>query len=312
MTYQTAPPRTLAVRRNFFVIVAPSQTAAPCGVQWLDPTGNIRKVPLGCSYLGPQTQELNEYRSYVAGKLSTLRSQTAALSAAIGSGSLQQAESSWLAAHMTWLDIGQDDGAYGAFGALGGQIDGLSAGHPLGTADPGFTGFHRIELDLWRKHDLQAAATDTATLQRLLAQLAKAPLSTYLPATTTGIGSWLLRPHEVLEDALRDSLTADDDYGSGTGLASITADVAAVRELLSEIKPGLIRLAPGLDSRATGDLNALAGAINATRATVAGCRSRTCRSGSGSRWMPMLTLRSRHLRRSPTCSRAPATMRRGD
>ena len=59
----------------------------------------------------------------------------------------------------------------------------------------------------------------------------KVPLSTYLPATATGIGNWLLRPHEVLEDALRDSLTADDDYGSGTDLASITADVAAVRTL---------------------------------------------------------------------------------
>lgn len=269
VTYQTAPPRTLAVHRNFFVIVSPSQTAAPCGVQWLDPTGNLRNVPLGCSYLGAQTQELFEYRAYVADKLSTLRTQVAALAAAIASGSIAEAKSAWLAAHLTWLDIGQDDGAYGAFGALGGQIDGLAAGHPRGTADPGFTGFHKVELDLWRKQDLQAAAGDAATLQRLLSQLMKAPLSSYLPATKTGIGNWLLRPHEVLEDALRDSLTANDDYGSGTDLVSISADVAAVRVLLSETQPGLVRLAPRLLPQARSELDALMGAIDATKANGA-------------------------------------------
>lgn len=181
--------------------------------------------------------------------------------AATGSGNIGEAKSAWLTAHLTWLDIGQDDGAYGCFGALGGKIDGLAAGHPLGTAAPGFAGFHRIEFDLWTKHSLAAAATDTTTLQRLLAKLIETPLARYLPATPTSIGNWLLRPHEVLEDALRDSLTANDDYGGGTDLASITA----VRKLLIEIKPGLYALAPGLLHRATGEPDALTGAINATR-----------------------------------------------
>jgi len=269
VTYQPAPPGTVAVHRNFFVIVAPSQAALPCGVQWLDPTANVNKIVFGCSYLTAEKQELNEYRTYVANELSTLRSQVAALAAAIGSGNLAQAQSAWLTAHLTWLDIGQDDGAYGCFGALGGEIDGLAAGHPLGTADPGFTGFHRIEFDLWTKHDPSAAATATATLQSLLGQLVKVPLSTYLPATPTGIGNWLLRPHEVLEDALRDSLTADDDYGSGTDLASITADVAAARELLRELEPALDPVAPHLVGDVRGELDSLIEAIDATRANGA-------------------------------------------
>ena len=265
VSYESAPPRTVAVHRNFYVIVAPGQAPPPCGVQWLDPTGNVQQTVTGCSYLKVQKRELSRYRAYVASKLSTLQSQLAALAGAIASGNLAQAQSAWLAAHLTWLEIGQDDGAYGAFGALGGKIDGLAAGHPLGTADPGFTGFHRIEFDLWTNHDLSAAATDTATLRRLLAQLLKTPPSSYLPATATGIGNWLLRPHEVLEDALRDSLTGNDDYGSGTDLASITADVAAVRELLSLVGPMLNELAPQLRPSATGQLKALIGAIDATR-----------------------------------------------
>jgi iron uptake system EfeUOB component EfeO/EfeM len=222
-------------------------------------------VVSGCSYLSTEANELREYRSYVAGKLSTLRRQVQALSAATQSNNLREAQSAWLSAHLTWLEIGQDDGAYGCFSALGGQIDGLAAGHPLGTADPGFTGFHRIEFDLWSKHDLPAAARDTATLRKLLAELVKEPLSSYLPATANGIGSWLLRPHEVLEDALRDSLTIDDDYGSDTDLASITADISAVREMLSELEPSLHLLAPSLLGNVRAELGALDGAINSTR-----------------------------------------------
>jgi iron uptake system EfeUOB component EfeO/EfeM len=265
VTYQIAPPRTVAVTRNFFVIATASRTAPPCGVQWLDPTGNVKGTPVGCSFLTLERRQLNEYRAYVAGKLSTLQSQVASLSAAIASGNLASAKSAWLTAHLTWLEIGQDDGAYGAFGELGGQIDGLAAGHPLGTADPGFTGFHRIEFDLWTKRDLRAGQTDTGTLRRLLGQVTKANLASYLPATATGIGNWLLRPHEVLEDALRDSLTADDDYGSGTDLASITADVAAIHTLLAELKPSIDPVAPHLVANATAELDSLTRAIDATR-----------------------------------------------
>jgi iron uptake system EfeUOB component EfeO/EfeM len=265
VTYQNAPPRTVAVRRNFFSIVQPSQTVAPCGVQWLDPSGSVIKVVTGCSYLAAESSQLADYRTYVAGELSTLRTQVAGLAAAIASNSLAQAQSAWLTAHLTWLDIGQDDGAYGCFGALGGDIDGLAAGHPLGTADPGFTGFHKIEFDLWTNHDLTAAAHDTDVLQELLVKLGQTPLSSWLPATPTGIGNWLLRPHEVLEDAIRDTLTANDDYGSGTGLASLTADVSAVRVLLGELAPLLDPIAPGLRRVATGQLNALISAVDATR-----------------------------------------------
>ena len=265
VSYTIAPPRTVAVHHNFFAIVASPHAALPCGLQWLDPTGNVQRTVYGCTFMQSEKHQLASYRAYVAGKLSTLRSQVDALASAAGSGDLARARSDWLTAHMTWLAIGQDDGAYGCFGALGGQIDGLAAGHPGGTSSPGFTGFHRIEFDLWSRHDLSAAATDTATLQGLLAKLVKTPLSTYLPATANGIGAWVLRPHEVLEDALRDSLTANDDYGSGSDLASITADVTATRELLSVLQPVINPVAPHLVTRARGQLNALMGAIDATR-----------------------------------------------
>lgn len=263
--YFASPPHTLRVRGNFFADVEHTPQQVTCGVQWLRADGTVASTPVGCSYTSSELPELVEYRSFVATQLTTLQAQVHTLQSAIAAGNMSTAQSAWLAAHLTWLEIGQDDGAYGCFGALGGQIDGLAAGHPLGTADPGFSGFHRIEFDLWTNHDLSAAAHDTGALAQLLTQLAGTPLDSYLPSTPNGVAGWLLRPHEVLEDAQRDTLTAADDYGSGTGLASLTADIAAVKTMLGELSPTLSPLAPQMIPQADAELNALSTAIAATQ-----------------------------------------------
>jgi iron uptake system EfeUOB component EfeO/EfeM len=265
VSYQGAPPRTLAVHRNFFTIIAPTQSAAPCGLQWLDGAGSVIKTVSGCSLIALEAQPLYEYRHYVAGELATLQTQVAALITAIGSGNLAQAQTAWLAAHLTWLDIGQDDGAYGCFGELGRQIDGTAAGLATGTASQDFTGFHKLEFDLWTDRDLATAATDAEELQSSVAKLVKIPLASELPANKAGIGNWVLRPHEIMEDANRDTLTAEDDYGSGTDLASLTADIAATREFLNLLAPVIDPLAPGLVRHARGELDAFSAAIGATR-----------------------------------------------
>ncbi len=85
---------------------------------------------------------LSEYANYVEQRLHTLRPQLTALRTAAGEGDLATAKHDWLAAHTTWLEIGQDDAAYGAFGQLGQDIDGLPHGLHGTTASKQFTGFH--------------------------------------------------------------------------------------------------------------------------------------------------------------------------
>ncbi len=259
--YLVAPPKTVRVRHNFYEIVAPRLAVTPCGAEWLDSSGSVEKSIGGCDYLPAEIGPLLAYRGYVTQELSAVQSGVNALAVAIGAGNLAEAESDWLSAHTAWLEIGQDDGAYGCFGQLGGEVDGTAAGLPGGTASFQFTGFHKIELDLWTDGDLTAAAADTATLQQLLTRLAAVPLGTELPATQTGAANWALRPHEILEDAMRDTLTGDDDYGSGTGLASVAADVSATEKLLGLLAPVLDPLAPRLIARASGQLSAVLTAV---------------------------------------------------
>ena len=205
------------------------------------------------------------YRAYVRQLLGTLQIQLGTLSARLAAGDVAGAESAWLAAHLSWLRIGQDDGAYGAFGDIGRQIDGTAAGLVDGTADPAFTGFHKVELDLWTRGDLGAATADAAVLARLVRRLAARPLADALPMNPTGLSTWTLRAHEILEDALRDSLSGDDEYGSGTALASVTADVAATREMLTLLAPALDPRAPRVVGRARRQLVAVDRAVQATR-----------------------------------------------
>jgi len=207
---------------------------------------------------------LLRYRRYVDGLLALQQHELTTLHEQATAGDLAGAESAWLAAHLTWLKIGQDDGAYGAFGELGRRIDGTAAGLVGGTRSRDFTGFHKLEFDLWTRHDLRAAAGDTTRLLAMTRSLSPQAVAADLPLTLTSMANWLLRCHEILEDALRDSLSANDDYGSNSDLASLAADVAATREMLRLLAPFITARVPHLVATAERELSALIDAINGT------------------------------------------------
>jgi high-affinity iron transporter len=213
---------------------------------------------------------LAQYRLYVDRLLARLRPQLRALRTAAASNNQATAEQDWVAAHASWLEIGQDDDAYGAFGQLGEQIDGPASGLPGTTSNPGFTGFHKVELDLWRKHNTAAAAADTAKLVSLVGQLTPATVAKDLPTSARALDSWVLRCHEIMEDALRDSLSQDDDYGSDSDLASLAADVTATREMLAVLAPLIAARVPEIVTQGSTDLSAIDDAIQAAGGPVAG------------------------------------------
>ncbi len=207
---------------------------------------------------------IRAFRGYVGQRLTRLDAQLDTLLAAEHAGDLTAAQADWLPAHLSWLEIGEDDKAYSAFGGLGREIDGLAAGLVGGTASPQFTGFHKIEYDLWMMRDTSAAATDTIHLQSFLAQIPKAGLARWFPGTAHALSGWVLRCHEILEDAGRDTLTGDDDYGSGTDVASITADVTATREILTLLAPVINARAPGVLKAARRRLAQVVAAADST------------------------------------------------
>src|ERR1700722_2948805 len=70
-------------------------------------------------FAGELAAPMAAYRGDVRRLLATLQGQVETLVGQVDAGDVPGAESAWLTAHLTWLDIGQDDGAYGVFGDLG-------------------------------------------------------------------------------------------------------------------------------------------------------------------------------------------------
>jgi high-affinity iron transporter len=220
--------------------------------------GPTTEIPVSAAQLaGP----LQSYRTYVSTQLASLVTQVGALRTALSGGNLSQAENAWLTAHLTWQRVGA---AYDAFGTLGTKINGLATGEHVGQT-PGsvgtkFEGFHKIELDLWGQGDLAQAGADAdqlaANLTTLVARFARDSIP---PAELP------LRTHEILEDSQRDELSGDDDYGSGTDMASVESDVSGTEVLLQLLAPVLKERAPDLVSRALVQLHRLDAALSATQ-----------------------------------------------
>jgi iron uptake system component EfeO len=173
------------------------------------------------SQLVPAVQR---YERWVRHHVGPLVRATHRLRALVDAGDRTAARGAWLSAHLDYQRLGA---AYDAFGDLGDAIDGLPAGLPGGTSNRHWTGFHRVERDLWSGASRARLHTDVATLDRDVARLPRQIRSTQLdPLTLT------LRAHEIAENALQFQLTGQDDFGSHSDLASVRAELVGTGVVL--------------------------------------------------------------------------------
>ncbi|RSD13846.1 EfeM/EfeO family lipoprotein [Amycolatopsis eburnea] len=184
--------------------------------------------------LGP----LKAYQQHVTTGLGELVADTGALKAAVHGGDRAASRAAWLTAHLTYERLGA---AYDAFGDSDGALNGTADGLPAGPADPGFTGFHRLEQGLWHGEDLGALA---AVADRLDTD-ARALQSSFGESQVDG-NDLGLRAHEIMENTLQFELTGRTDYGSGTTLATARANLDGTRAVLDVLRPLLAPRYPDL------------------------------------------------------------------
>ncbi|MTD56786.1 EfeM/EfeO family lipoprotein [Amycolatopsis sp. RM579] len=175
--------------------------------------------------LGP----LRDYKAYVGAGLDTLAADTDAVRRAVRSGDRAAGETAWLKAHLSYERLGA---AYDAFGDTDGAINGTADGLPGGTADPGFTGFHRLENGLWRGEDLAALGPVADRLDSDVHGLRDGFAELQIDPNDLG-----LRAHEIMENTLQFELTGHTDYGSGTTLATALANLDGTRAVLNVLRP---------------------------------------------------------------------------
>jgi iron uptake system component EfeO len=195
---------------------------------------------------------VRRYRAYVTTGLSTLDGDAVGLAAALRAGDLDASRRAWLTAHLAYERLGA---AYGTFDDFADKLDGRPDGLPDGVPDADFVGLRRIEYGLWHGESPAALA---GTGDRLVADVAA--LRKAFPAQQTDPADLPLRAHEIMEDAERFELTGAADQGSGTGLATVDANLDGTQAVLDAIAPVLQPRYPGWA--------AMAASLTATRSLV--------------------------------------------
>jgi len=183
-----------------------------------------------------------KYQAYAEAGLKVLARETATLAADVRAGDFTAAKKDWLTAHLQYQTLGA---AYGTFGDYDGEIDGDA--NAAGANSPDWTGFYRLEHGLWHGQSAKELTPVAATLDKNVKALLAWWPKQQMPLSDVG-----LRTHEVLENALQFQLTGNDDYGSGTTLATTLANIQGTRYLLSLLHPLLAPRYAGLPAVYSG------------------------------------------------------------
>jgi high-affinity iron transporter len=204
------------------------------------------------------TPALDRYTAYVQGKLATLQTQATKIEDDLRAGNLAQAREDWVPADLTWELVGEEP--YGSFGDYGNEIDAGPQRFINGVNDSHFTGLRRLEYGLWHGQSAAELRPRAATLVTDVAGLRK-----NLNSVNVDTGDFTIRAHEVLEDALRDKLTGQDDLGSNDTYQELLADVQVTKWILGDLSNVIQPRAPRLLPTADSELASLTSALEAMR-----------------------------------------------
>ncbi len=176
------------------------------------------------AFIGP----LSEYRVYLSRRANELVKATEALSERIAAGDLEGARAAWLAARQPWRQMAP---VAGRVADLANGMDPLADYLAQREADPGFSGFHRIEYGLWVGGTTDGLApvaaklaTDAATLRDRLRTLDVAP------ADLAGNAA-------ALASRVADQASASQAPYSGADLAEFSADLDGVAKSALLVEP---------------------------------------------------------------------------
>jgi high-affinity iron transporter len=200
------------------------------------------------------------YQSYAAAQLTDLAKAVTLIESDLRRGKIPQAKADWLTAQLDWERVGA---SYDSFGDLGLAVDGLPDGLPNGVNDAGFTGLHRLEYGLWHGQPATELLPVADTLAKNVATVRKNLTSDDLAGDPTQLP---IRAHEIIEDALRDHLSAIDDEGAGAAYAMAWADTQVDRTVLGYLANLINERQPGLVATADSQLATLDTALLATQA----------------------------------------------
>jgi high-affinity iron transporter len=256
--------------------------AKPYATRWSDPV--TVKVGVAASSATPSflpttaaemAGPVAGYDKYVAGQIKVLQSEVMTLERDIGARNVAQTEADWVQAELTFSGIG---GTYGAVGSLENAINGLASGFAGGASNPQFQGLHKIEYLLWSGQPL---TTIEPFVNNLIVAINGLSLKWSQGVMTPNQLS--TRAHEILEDALRDTLSGGDAEGSGESIAIVWSDLQGEYVVLNLLRDVIDQHSPKLLAQIDAQLATVGQALQATKV--------------GGQWVPLASLTTLEMER---------------
>ncbi|MFJ8831376.1 iron uptake system protein EfeO [Micromonospora aurantiaca] len=181
------------------------------------------------------TQATESYQRYVRSQTAALLTKTEEFVAAVKANDVAKAKALYPVARTYWERI---EPVAESFGDLDPKIDGREEVVEEGME---FTGFHRIEKDLWTTGDV---SSDGAIADRLLvdvkAIVAKADAEKLTPLQLANGAKALL------DEVASGKITGEEERYSHTDLWDFNANLEGSKAAIAALRPALEQRAPGL------------------------------------------------------------------
>ncbi len=176
-----------------------------------------------------------QYETYVRAQATEFVTRVSAFTAALKARDLDTARDMYAPSRVPWETI---EPIAELFADLDHAID-FREEDFQSVDDPAWTGFHRIERNLWVDHasgDLDALADGLlANAIDLASRLATLPIDAYTMAQGAGA---------LIEEVAQTKMTGEEDRYSGTDLWSIAANIEGSRRIVDVLRPALRAVAP--------------------------------------------------------------------
>jgi iron uptake system component EfeO len=187
---------------------------------------------------GKLAAAVESYRKYVRSQTATLVDQTAAFVAAVKAGDAARAKTLYPQARTYYERI---EPVAESFGDLDPKIDAREDDVEQGST---WTGFHRLEKDIWSGADLKA---DAAVADQLTADVAA------LKAKVDGLALTPLElangAKELLDEVAASKVTGEEDRYSHTDLWDFQANVEGSKAAVAALRPFLDERDPSLGAK---------------------------------------------------------------
>lgn len=218
-----------------------------CGLL-TNPKGKLTVTPNGtqaASTTHPSVDQLAgplaDYKAYVTAEVTALTEATTKFVAAVNAGKLKEAQALYAPTRAHYERI---EPIAELFSDLDKSMDSRADDYKQKEADPGFTGFHRIEYTLFEKKstkDLKPIAdkllADTQELQKRVETLA------FPPKKLVGGAA------ELIEEVAKTKISGEEDRYSHTDLWDFQANVDGAKKIYDLLRPLVDKADPSLSPK---------------------------------------------------------------